>query len=108
MYPARCEKLVLLGAVPSLHLSRAMDLPQFFASLHKFQLAVPWLPELVIPMGDWGLIRECLLGDAFGLRRRKLSEAEIDHYKDALARRGALNGALNYMRSATCRHNAGT
>lgn len=98
MYPATCEKLVLLGAVPSIHMSRAMDIPQFLASLHHFQLAAPWLPERVIPMNDWAMLRECFAGDFFGLRRLQLSDTEINHYKDAVAHRGALTGALNYFR----------
>ena len=63
-----------------------------------FFFQLPLLPELCIRAGDFALIERTLrLGPA---RPAAFSEEDIQRYKDALARPGALTAALNYYRAA--------
>jgi epoxide hydrolase 4 len=100
MFPDRVSKLVLAGAVPSVQLQRSMDVVQLGALLFQWQLLVPWLPERVLPLRDFALVRGCFCGPQFGLMRTAMPAHVLDCHLDALAQPGALPGALKAFRCA--------
>lgn len=68
---------------------------QLRKSWYAFFFQLPWLPERVLARNDYASLDGMLRGtapDAF-------SEADVERYKDALAKRGALTAALNYYRA---------
>ena len=61
-----------------------------------FQL--PWLPELLFHLNDYQAIDSIFVGTA--IDKTAFSPTDLEAYKDAAAKRGALTAMLNYYRNA--------
>jgi pimeloyl-ACP methyl ester carboxylesterase len=58
---------------------------------------IPFLPEFLIQLNDYRLIEEAFRGMA--IDQSAFTDADIEQYKNAFAKRGALSGAINYYRN---------
>lgn len=98
-YPEVVEKLVVLNAPhPEVFFRELRTLAQLRRSWYMLMFQLPWLPEWQLSRRNFAafdrLFRE---GPA---RQGAYSPVDIQRYKDAFARPGALTAALNYYRAA--------
>jgi epoxide hydrolase 4 len=99
MYPDKVTKLVVLASVPPVQFARNADLRQLQRSLYMFAFIAPVLPELLTSCADYAMLDDMFLNPKLGgFERREMAAEELELYKNALARPGALNAALNYYR----------
>jgi epoxide hydrolase 4 len=102
MYPHMVKRLIVLAAPPARLFKRNMDLHQMSASWYMIMFLAPVLAEMHVRAGDYKLC------DKFGktlpeggyMARGALPPDDVERYKDALARPGALTASLNYYRCA--------
>lgn len=92
------DRIVAINAPPS-HAFRAAlrHVSQLRRSWYMLFFALPWLPERVL-----GARRAALIGrihEQGAVRPGAFEEEEIDAYRDAASRPGALTGMLNYYRA---------
>jgi pimeloyl-ACP methyl ester carboxylesterase len=62
-----------------------------------FLFQLPWLPEFLIQSLDYQLLENAFKGMA--VNKNAFSQADIEAYKNAAAKRGALTAMLNYYRN---------
>ncbi|QIN79460.1 alpha/beta fold hydrolase [Rubrobacter marinus] len=97
-YPERVRRLGILN-VP--HPSRFMDgltMPeQLLRSLYVFFFQLPRLPEKTLGAGDFAVLRAGFRRDP--VRPGAISEEDVEHYAEAMARPGALTATINYYRA---------
>ncbi|NXX00432.1 EPHX3 hydrolase, partial [Larus smithsonianus] len=102
-HPAMVEKLVIMDAP-----SRAVMAD--FATCHPSQLLrssyiflfqLPWLPELLLSLADFELVKTILTGPWTGIQNptRQLTEQEVDAYLYSLSQPGGLTPTLHYYRN---------
>lgn len=97
-YPQRLEKLIILNAPHPAAFWRALwTSTQLLRSWYMFFFQLPWLPERVIRAGNFAGLERTFRHDP--IRPGSFSDEEIQLYKQALARPGALTAALNYYRA---------
>jgi hypothetical protein len=58
---------------------------------------IPILPEFLIQLDDYRLIEQAFRGMA--IEQSAFTDEDIEAYKNAFAKRGALTSALNYYRN---------
>ncbi|NXA57615.1 EPHX4 hydrolase, partial [Nothocercus julius] len=102
-YPDMVEKLViidgphraLMGDFTAHHPS------QLLRSSYIFLFQLPWLPELLLSLGDFELLKTFLVGRCLGIQapQRRLTEQELDAYLYGLSQPHALTPPLNYYRN---------
>jgi epoxide hydrolase 4 len=98
-YPEMVEKLIVLNIPhPALFMEGLKTPQQLLKSWYAFAFQVPWLPEFLFQLHDYQLIASCFTDMA--IDRTAFSEADLNAYKDAAAKRGALTAAINYYRCA--------
>lgn len=97
-HPAVVENLVVLNLPHPARMAEGLRSPQqLLRSWYIFFFQLPWLPELVLQLADYRLV-----GAAFSnmaARPEAFSTADLDAYKDAAAKRGAIAAMLNYYRA---------
>lgn len=97
-YPDLVQRLVILNAPhPAAFIRELQTFTQLWKSWYIFFFQLPYLPELVIKTGnfgllDWGLRRDSVKSNAF-------TAHDIALYKDALSKPGALTAGINYYRA---------
>lgn len=97
-HPERVERLIILNAPHPAAFRRELKRPgQLLRSSYMLFFQLPWLPERVIAFRNHALLERML-------RRQPVhvgafSRRDIQRYKDALSRPGALTAALNYYRA---------
>ncbi|NXW39443.1 EPHX3 hydrolase, partial [Phaetusa simplex] len=102
-HPTMVEKLVIMDAP-----SRAVMAD--FATCHPSQLLrssyiflfqLPWLPELLLSLADFELVKTILTGPWTGIQdpTRQLTEQEVDAYLYSLSQPGGLTPTLHYYRN---------
>ncbi len=99
VYPELVERLVIINAPHPIAYAREVRRPdQALRSWYAGVFQLPWLPEKLLQLGDYRILRRTLTR---GPRRRDaFDDQEIDRYVEALSRPGALTAALNYYRAA--------
>jgi pimeloyl-ACP methyl ester carboxylesterase len=70
---------------------------QLLKSWYIFFFQLPFLPELLIQSNDYQLIAEGL--QRMVIDKSTFNQADIEAYKDAAAKRGALTAMVNYYRN---------
>ncbi|MFQ4146112.1 alpha/beta hydrolase [Chlorogloeopsis sp. ULAP02] len=97
-HPEMIEKLIVLNIPHPAKFSEGLRTPQqLLKSFYMFLFQLPWLPELVIQSADYQAIETAFKGMA--VNKSTFTQADIDAYKDAAAKRGALTAMLNYYRN---------
>ena len=96
-HPQYLSKLGAFQVPPPSILKRNFSLRQLAASWYMFFFQLPYLPELVLSVNDFALLRRALKETT--AERGIIAEADIDVYKKAWAEPGALTSMLNYYRA---------
>ncbi len=97
-YPQMVEKLIVLNIPHPAKFSQGLRTPQqLLKSFYIFLFQLPWLPELLIQFSDYQLLENIFRGMA--VDKSAFTAADINAYKDAAAKRGALTAMLNYYRN---------
>lgn len=101
-FPERIERMAILNVphpvVMRRHLLR--DAAQRRRSWYMFFFQLPWLPELVLRRRDHAFLVKALVAIA---RQGTFSAADLERYRQAWSRPGALTAMLNWYR-ASLRH----
>jgi epoxide hydrolase 4 len=98
-HPSMVEKLIILNLPHPIKFAEGLRTPQQIQrSLYMFFFQIPLLPEFLIQSGDYQMIETAFKGMA--IDKTAFTEADINAYKDAAAKRGALTAMLNYYRNA--------
>lgn len=97
-YPELLEKLIIMNVPhPAKFASGLWTIEQLPKSWYMFFFQLPILPELLIQMNDYQAIAAGFLDMA--IDKSAFTEADINAYKDAAAKRGALTAMINYYRN---------
>jgi pimeloyl-ACP methyl ester carboxylesterase len=97
--PEVVRRLAVLNAPHPAAYQRELRRPgQLLRSWYVLFFQVPWVPEWLLSAGDYALLERAL-------RREPLSpgaftDVDIQRYKEALARPGALTATISYYRAA--------
>lgn len=107
VYPQRVERLITLNAPHPQLLRHALrrNRRQLRRSWYVLAFQVPWLPEQIIRANDYALIEWMFRGMA--LRQHTFSDDDIDAYKDAASKPGALTAMINWYRNVGRNRSAG-
>ncbi|XP_025917775.1 epoxide hydrolase 3-like [Apteryx rowi] len=102
-YPAMVEKLVIIDAPHRAVMAdfTARHPTQLLRSSYVFFFQLPWLPELLLSLGDFELLKTILTGRWLGIQepRRRLTEQELDAYLYGLSQPRGLTPPLDYYRN---------
>lgn len=101
--PDVVEKLIVLNAPHPAAFLRELRTPtQLARSWYAFAFQVPVLPELLIALGDYRMLRAVFRRDP--VRSNAFTEDDIQRYRDAFAIPGARTATINYYRAAMRRN----
>ncbi|XP_053911602.1 epoxide hydrolase 3-like isoform X2 [Cuculus canorus] len=102
-YPTLVEKLVLMDALRRGIMGgfAACHLSQLLRSSYIFLFQLPWLPELLLSLADFELVKTFLMGRWTGIQNpaRRLTEEEMDAYLYGLSQPGGLSPTIHYYRN---------
>lgn len=97
-HPAMVERLIILNIPHPAKFAQGLLTPQqVMRSSYIFLFQLPILPELLIQWDDFKALEQVFTGMA--VNKDTFSADDIEAYKNALAKRGALTAALNYYRN---------
>jgi len=97
-HPDLLEKLVILNLPHPARFAQGLLMPQqLLRSSYIFFFQIPVIPELLIQLADYQLLEKFFTGMA--VNSKAFSPEDIEAYKNAAARPGALTAALNYYRN---------
>lgn len=97
-HPEMVEKLIILNIPHPAKFAQGLLTPQqLIRSSYIFFFQLPVLPELLIQLDDFRALEQAFKGMA--VNKNAFSNADIEAYKNAFAKRGTLTAALNYYRN---------
>ncbi len=96
-YPERVSKLAVFQVPPAGLWQANMSLRQLMRSWYMFFFQLPRMPEWAIGRKDFAALDRIFKKTV--AREGAFSDADIQLYKDALSRPGALTAAVNYYRA---------
>ncbi|NJK48514.1 alpha/beta hydrolase [Candidatus Gracilibacteria bacterium] len=97
-YPQMVERLIVLNIPHPAKLIEGLRMPQqLLKSWYIFFFQLPFFPEWSLQANDYQFIAEALQGMA--IDKNTFNQADIEAYKDAAAKRGALTAMVNYYRN---------
>lgn len=97
-HPEMLERLIILNIPHPAKFAAGLRTPQqLLRSSYMFLFQLPWLPELLIQAADYQAVENAFKGMA--VNKGAFSQEDIQAYKDAAAKRGALTAMLNYYRN---------
>jgi pimeloyl-ACP methyl ester carboxylesterase len=98
-HPDMVEKLIILNLPHPAKFAEGLRTPQqLLRSWYIFLFQLPWLPEFLMQLGEFQFIEQAFAGMA--IRKDTFTPADIQAYKQAAAKPGALTAMLNYYRAA--------
>lgn len=98
-HPKLVEKLVILNLPHPAKFAQGLQTPQqLLRSWYVFFFQIPLLPEFLIQLGDYKLLEQAFV--AMAVRKDTFSQEDLDAYRKAMAKPGALTAAINYYRNA--------
>jgi pimeloyl-ACP methyl ester carboxylesterase len=98
-HPEMVERLMVLNMPHPAKFAAGLQTPQqLLKSSYIFLFQLPMLPEWLLQMNDYALLRNAFREMA--INKNAFSEADIEAYKNAAAKPGALTAMLNYYRNA--------
>lgn len=92
--PDMLGRLVILNSPHPRQYMRGLTPSQLLKSWYMFFFQLPWLPELVLSLGDFAGLRKTMAAARTG----EVSPEELDEYAAAAARSGDLHYPINYYR----------
>ncbi|MGB3402176.1 MAG: alpha/beta hydrolase [Microcoleaceae cyanobacterium] len=96
--PALVEKLIIMNVPhPAKFADGLWTIEQLQKSWYIFFFQLPILPELLIQANDYQAIASGFIDMA--IDKSAFTEADLNAYKDAAAKRGALTAMINYYRN---------
>ncbi|MGF1672509.1 MAG: alpha/beta fold hydrolase [Rivularia sp. (in: cyanobacteria)] len=97
-YPEMVERLIIMNCPHLAKFSEGLRTPQqLLRSWYMFFFQLPLIPELFLQAQDYQFIENAFKGMA--INKSAFSREDIDAYKDAAAKRGALRAMINYYRN---------
>jgi pimeloyl-ACP methyl ester carboxylesterase len=97
-HPEMLEKLIVLNLPHPAKFAAGLRTPQqLLKSSYIFFFQIPFLPELVIQSFDFRLLEEAFIGMA--VDKTAFTPTDLNAYKQAAAKPGALTAMLNYYRA---------
>lgn len=97
-HPDMVERLIILNLPHPAKFASGLRTPQqLLRSSYMFFFQLPILPELLIQSSDYQPIEAALKGMA--VNKNTFSKEDLEAYKDAAAKRGAITAMLNYYRN---------
>jgi epoxide hydrolase 4 len=97
-YPDMVSKLIVMNSPHPAKFSEDLRTPQqLLKSWYIFFFQLPFLPEWWFAFNDYGAIASAFTSSA--IDKSAFTEADIEAYKDAAAKRGALTAMINYYRN---------
>ncbi|MEA5576170.1 alpha/beta hydrolase [Anabaena sp. UHCC 0451] len=97
-HPDMVEKLIILNLPHPAKFAQGFSTPQqLLRSYYIFLFQIPFIPELIIQASDYEAIAKAIKGTAFN--KTAVTKTDIQAYKDAAAKRGAITAMLNYYRN---------
>jgi pimeloyl-ACP methyl ester carboxylesterase len=97
-HPEMVERLIILNLPHPAKFAEGIRNPQqLLRSSYMFFFQIPWLPEFLIQSSDYQLIENAIKGMA--VNKSAFSKEDLEAYKDAAAKRGAMTATLNYYRN---------
>jgi pimeloyl-ACP methyl ester carboxylesterase len=97
-YPELVSRLIVMNLPHPAKFAAGLRTPQqMLKSWYIAFFQIPFLPEFLIQLNDYRLIGEAFRGMA--IDQSAFTDADIEQYKNAFAKRGALTGAINYYRN---------
>ena len=97
-YPHLVEKLIILNLPHPAKFAQGLRTPQqLLRSSYIFLFQLPFVPEMLIQFDDYKALESAFLGMA--VNKTAFTQEDLDAYKDAFAKRGAVTAALNYYRN---------
>lgn len=99
-YPGMLEQLIVLNLPHPAKFASAIANPrQLMRSSYMFFFQLPWLPERLLQRNNYQLIETTF--KSMAIDKSIFTQADIDAYKDAVSKPGALTAMLNYYRHIT-------
>ncbi|XP_065511068.1 epoxide hydrolase 3 [Caloenas nicobarica] len=102
-HPALVDKLVIMAAPHRAWMAdfTACHPSQLLRSSYVFLFQLPWLPELLLALADFQLIKTVLTSPWSGIRdpARRLGDAELESYLFGLAQPGGLSPPIHFYRN---------
>lgn len=96
-YPEMVEKLIVLNIPHPAKFAQGLRTPQqLLKSWYILAFQIPFLPEFLFQLNDYQAIKEAFSGMA--IDKTAFSEADLNAYRDAAAKPGALTAMINYYR----------
>jgi pimeloyl-ACP methyl ester carboxylesterase len=97
-HPEMVDRLIVLNMPHPAKFAEGLRTPQqLLRSWYIFFFQLPFLPELLIQLNDYQALEQALQGMA--INPNAFTRADIEAYKNAFAKPGALTAALNYYRN---------
>ena len=97
-HPEMVERLIILNLPHPAKFAEGIRNPQqMLRSSYMFFFQIPWLPEFLIQSSDYQPIETANKGMA--VNKSAFSKEDLEAYKDAAAKRGAMTATLNYYRN---------
>ncbi len=97
-HPEMVERLIVLNMPHPAKFAQGIRNPQqLLRSSYMFLFQLPLLPELLIQSADYQAIETALKGMA--VNKGAITREDLEAYKDAAAKRGAMTAMLNYYRN---------
>ena len=98
-HPEMVDCLIVMNIPHPAKFGEGFSTPQQLQrSWYFFFFQLPWLPELLLQWNDYEAIASAFTEMA--VDKTAFSYADLETYKDAAAKRGALTAMLNYYRNA--------
>lgn len=98
--PQMVEKLIILNIPHPAKMAEGLRTPQqLLRSWYMFFFQLPEIPEALIQASDYQLIDTAFTAEL--VNKNALTKADIEAYKNAVSKRGALTAMLNYYRNIT-------
>ncbi|MFO0953210.1 MAG: alpha/beta hydrolase [Isosphaeraceae bacterium] len=97
--PELVSRLVVLNAPHPMAMRRriATSPRQLFKSWYLFYFQIPWLPETLLGLRNWKALADSLRSTS---RPGTFSDDELDRYKSAWSRPGAMTAMIHWYRAA--------
>jgi pimeloyl-ACP methyl ester carboxylesterase len=97
-HPEMVERLIILNLPHPAKFSQGLrTFQQLLRSWYIFLFQLPWLPEFILQSSDYQVIDHIFQGTA--VNKNAFTPADIDAYKNAAAKRGAVTAMLDYYRN---------